>query len=63
MANICLTEYVQVFLISYRQVTEEDGIVAEHESHGDCLDYFADPDQPGSRCACTCLDGTLPPCQ
>ena len=27
MANICLTEYVQVFLISYRQVTEEDGIV------------------------------------
>ncbi len=30
MANICLTEYVQVFLISYRQVTEEDGIVADH---------------------------------
>ncbi len=62
MANICLTEYVQVFLISYRQVTEEDGIVAEHESHGDCLDYFSPFNAPGGPCTCRCPGGEVKPC-
>ncbi len=40
-----------------------DQALDRHLEHGDCLDYFANPDEPGEPCSCTpCPGGEVPPC-